>query len=134
MSHRWKQAHDVRLAPLNMLKFSVWLSRGAGLVLSVDCTLVLLPMCRNLLRVIRPRIRWLPLDESKWFHRQVAYSLLFWTIVHTCSHYVKLVRVLRNTETLADRGQASSMSKDRKFARKQQWKFTTSRQVASPAT
>lgn len=86
---RYKQVTDARLAPLNQLTFSVWISRGAGLVLSVDCTLILLPMCRTLLRYIRPKIRWLPLDESQWFHRQVAYSILFWSLVHTFAHYVK---------------------------------------------
>ncbi len=77
------------MAGLNSLTFSVWISRGAGLVLSVDMTLILLPMCRNILRVIRPKIKFLPLDESIWFHRQVAYQILLWTIVHTSAHYVK---------------------------------------------
>ncbi|EER30015.1 NADPH oxidase, putative [Coccidioides posadasii C735 delta SOWgp] len=71
--NRYKQAGDIRLAPLNTLQFSVWISRGAGLVLSVDGLLILLPMCRTLLRVVRPKFRWLPLDESIWFHRQVAF-------------------------------------------------------------
>ncbi|TKX24347.1 ferric/cupric reductase transmembrane component-like protein 2 [Elsinoe australis] len=91
----WKQATDNRLAALNTLNFSVWFSRGAGLVLSVDVLLILLPMCRNLLRIIRPKVRYLPLDESQWFHRQCAYSLLFWTIVHTASHYVNFFNVER---------------------------------------
>lgn len=92
---RWKQASDIRLAGLNTLTFSVWLSRGAGLVLSVDVLLILLPMCRTLLRYIRPKIRWLPLDESKWFHRQVAYSILIFTIIHVCAHYVNFFNVER---------------------------------------
>ncbi|KAK5170974.1 uncharacterized protein LTR77_004118 [Saxophila tyrrhenica] len=90
------QANDERLAPLNTLEFSVWFSRGAGLNLAVDVTLILFPMCRNLLRIIRPKIRWLPLDESQWFHRQVAYSILIWTIVHTSSHYVNFFNVERS--------------------------------------
>jgi NADPH oxidase len=77
------------LVALNALTYSVWISRGAGLCLSVDGTLILLPMCRNLLRYFRPKIRWLPLDESQWFHRQVAYALLFFSIIHTSAHYVK---------------------------------------------
>ncbi|KAF2493788.1 hypothetical protein BU16DRAFT_550770 [Lophium mytilinum] len=89
----WKQAGDERLAALNGLKFSVWISRGAGLVLSIDVLLILLPMCRNILRWIRPKARWLPLDESQWFHRQVAYALLFFTIVHTAAHYVNFFNV-----------------------------------------
>ncbi|KAM3065414.1 hypothetical protein ACMFMG_011464 [Clarireedia jacksonii] len=91
----WKQASDPRLAGLNTLTFSVWLSRGAGLVLSVDVAMILLPMCRNILRYIRPKIKFLPLDESQWFHRQVAYSMLIWTIVHVCAHYVNFFNVER---------------------------------------
>ena len=91
---RWKQAADSRLAGLNKLTFSVWISRGAGLALSVDGTIILLPMCKNILKWIRPKVRWLPLDESQWFHRQVAYSLLFWTICHVSAHYVKSVRIV----------------------------------------
>lgn len=86
---RFLQATNQKLAPLNTLTFSVWLSRGAGLNLSIDGALILLPMCKNILRWIRPKLRWLPLDENQWFHRQVAYSLLIWTIVHVCAHYVK---------------------------------------------
>ena len=88
-SFRYIQAADSRLAALNTLQYSVWISRGSALVLSVDAALILLPMCRNILKCIRPRIRWLPLDESVWFHRQVAYSLLVFTIIHVASHYVK---------------------------------------------
>ncbi|KAI4240641.1 MAG: hypothetical protein L6R40_005008 [Gallowayella cf. fulva] len=92
----WKQATDQRLAGLNTLTFSVWLSRGAGLALSVDGAIIVLPMCKNLLRWIRPKVRILPLDESQWFHRQIAYSLLFWTIVHVSAHYVNFFNVERS--------------------------------------
>lgn len=50
-------------------------------------------MCKNILRWIRPKVKWLPLDESQWFHRQVAYSLLFYTIIHVSAHYVKYAHV-----------------------------------------
>lgn len=89
----YKQASDPRLAGLNTLTFSVWLSRGAGLVLSVDGAMILLPMCRNVLRYVRPKVKFLPLDESQWFHRQVAYSLLVYTIIHTTAHYVNFFNV-----------------------------------------
>ncbi|OMP82394.1 Superoxide-generating NADPH oxidase heavy chain subunit A [Diplodia seriata] len=89
----YKQAAEPRLAALNGLKFSVWISRGAGLVLSFDVLFILLPMCRTLLRVIRPKVRWLPLDESQWFHRQVAYAMVFWTATHVLAHYVNFFNV-----------------------------------------
>ena len=87
------QASNNKLAALNDLHFSVWFSRGAGLCLSVDILMITLPMCRNILRVVRPKVRWLPLDESQWFHRQVAYSMLLWTTVHVSAHYVNFFNV-----------------------------------------
>ncbi|RAH47193.1 putative NADPH oxidase (NoxA) [Aspergillus brunneoviolaceus CBS 621.78] len=90
------QVTNHKLDALNTLKYSVWISRGAGLVLSFDAAILLLPMCRNLLKTLRPRLRWLPLDEAIWFHRQVAYSLLIFTIIHTAAHYVNFYNVEKN--------------------------------------
>lgn len=86
---RYKQESDPRLAGLNTLQYSVWISRGAGLVLSFDTLFIVLPVCRTLVRFLRPKIRFIPLDENLWFHRQVAYAMLFFTICHVSAHYVK---------------------------------------------
>jgi NADPH oxidase len=90
------QAVNTKLAALNALTWSVWTSRGAGLVLAFDGGLILLPMLRNVLRVVRPKLQWLfPADENIWFHRQVAYSMAFWAMVHTTAHYVNFFNVER---------------------------------------
>ncbi|KAI0903715.1 cytochrome b-245 heavy chain subunit beta [Ustulina deusta] len=89
----YKQAHEPRLAALNGLKWSVWISRGAGFVLSFDTTFILLPVCRTIVRWIRPKIRFLPLDENIWFHRQVAYAMLLFTLLHVSAHYVNFYNV-----------------------------------------
>ncbi|KAK0657163.1 FAD-binding domain-containing protein [Cercophora newfieldiana] len=89
----WKQESDIRLAGLNTLQYSVWMSRGAGLVLSVDGMLILLPVCRTIMRFVRPKIRFIPLDENIWMHRQLAYSMLLFTIIHTAAHYVNFFNV-----------------------------------------
>ena len=53
-------------------------------------------MLRNVIRVVRPRMTWLfPADENIWFHRQVAYSMAFWAMVHTTAHYVNFFNVER---------------------------------------
>ncbi|ORX35783.1 ferric reductase NAD binding domain-domain-containing protein [Kockovaella imperatae] len=92
----WSQWSNQRLAALNGLRYSVWTSRGAGLVLAFDGTIILLPMLRNLIKLLRPQLSWLiPLDESIWFHRQVAYQLLIYAIVHTTAHYVNFINVER---------------------------------------
>ena len=87
--NRYAQATDKRLSGVNALEYSIWISRGAGLVLSIDTALILLPMCRTILRWVRPKVPWIPLDESTWFHRQLAYAMLTFTVVHTSGHYVK---------------------------------------------
>jgi NADPH oxidase len=92
----YSQFSNARLAGLNTLGFSVWTSRGAGLVLAFDGGLILIPMLRNVIRVVRPKLTWLfPADENIWFHRQVAYSMAFWTMVHTTAHYVNFINVER---------------------------------------
>jgi len=54
-------------------------------------------MLRNIIRVIRPHLTWLfPADENIWFHRQVAYSMAFWAMVHTTAHYVNFINVERS--------------------------------------
>ncbi|EKM83532.1 hypothetical protein AGABI1DRAFT_110182 [Agaricus bisporus var. burnettii JB137-S8] len=92
----YSQQVNTKLAGLNSLKWSVWSSRGAGLVLAYDGGLIFLPMLRNIIRVIRPHLTWLfPADENIWFHRQVAYSMAFWAMVHTTAHYVNFINVER---------------------------------------
>ncbi|KAI8818569.1 ferric reductase NAD binding domain-containing protein [Fimicolochytrium jonesii] len=87
----FKQRMDGDLQLLNSLGYSVATSRGAGLVLAMDCCLLTLPMCRNLIRFARNlRIvnRILPFDQNIFFHKMAAYSLLFFTLVHVNAHYV----------------------------------------------
>ncbi|RDX55749.1 NADPH oxidase [Lentinus brumalis] len=92
----YSQFTNHKLAALNGLKWSVWTSRGAGLVLAFDGGLILVPMLRNIIRVVRPKLTWLfPADENIWFHRQVAYSMAFWAMVHTTAHYVNFFNVER---------------------------------------
>ncbi|KAI0361501.1 NADPH oxidase [Trametes cingulata] len=92
----YSQETNQKLAALNALTWSVWTSRGAGLVLAFDGGMILVPMLRNIIRVVRPRLTWLfPADENIWFHRQVAYSMAFWAMVHTTAHYVNFFNVER---------------------------------------
>jgi NADPH oxidase len=92
----YSQATNQKLSALNGLTYSVWTSRGAGLVLALDGGLILVPMLRNILRHVRPKLQWLfPADENIWFHRQVAYSMAFWAMVHTTAHYVNFINVER---------------------------------------
>jgi len=92
-----KQRDDPELAQLTAIGLSVMTSRGAGLCLAYDGALILLPVCRNIIRYLRLTFlnRIIPFDENIWFHRQVAYAMLFWTLVHTFAHYINFVIVER---------------------------------------
>ncbi len=45
------------------------------------------------MRWIRPKIKFIPLDENLWMHRQLAYAMLLFTIIHTSAHYVNFYNV-----------------------------------------
>lgn len=90
----YSQQTNAKLAALNGLRFSVWTSRGAGLVLAFDGGLILVPsaspalgpslrarlawahpsadrtplsVLRNVIRLLRPKLTWLfPADENIW--------------------------------------------------------------------
>ncbi|XJO77408.1 hypothetical protein BDV3_001992 [Batrachochytrium dendrobatidis] len=49
----FKQKNDPELQVLNSIGPSVTISRGAGLVLGVDCAALLIPVCRNIVRFFR---------------------------------------------------------------------------------
>ncbi|KAL1916966.1 uncharacterized protein VTP21DRAFT_5163 [Calcarisporiella thermophila] len=86
----FKQKLDKDLALLNSIGPSVWTSRGAGLVLAFDLAVILLPVCRNLIRLLRStRLnRLVDMDENIWFHKVTAWSMLLFTIVHVTAHYI----------------------------------------------
>ncbi|KAL1915921.1 uncharacterized protein VTP21DRAFT_6309 [Calcarisporiella thermophila] len=102
----FKQKLDSELQQLNDIGFSVWTSRGAGLALAFDLAFILLPVCRNLLRMLRwTRLkRFVDLDENIWLHKVTAWTMLFFTSIHVTAHYINfytLDAVLRRLPALS---------------------------------
>ncbi|CAG8498824.1 14628_t:CDS:2 [Acaulospora morrowiae] len=66
------------------------LARSAALVLHVDAAMILFPVCRNLISLLRatPLNGIIPFDENIEFHKAVGWSIVFFTIVHTVSHWI----------------------------------------------
>ncbi|KAG0147719.1 hypothetical protein CROQUDRAFT_61327 [Cronartium quercuum f. sp. fusiforme G11] len=90
------QKSNQKLAILNLLQYSVWTSRGAGLCLAFDGAVMFLPLCRKTIAFLRPSFRGLmPLDENIWFHRQAAYTCIFYSFIHVTAHYVNMLNVER---------------------------------------
>ncbi|KAJ8324134.1 hypothetical protein BDV3_001992 [Batrachochytrium dendrobatidis] len=85
----FKQKNDPELQVLNSIGPSVTISRGAGLVLGVDCAALLIPVCRNIVRFFRSSFlnKYIPIDSNLYFHKWLAYSMLFFSLLHTNAHY-----------------------------------------------
>ncbi|GAA5961016.1 hypothetical protein JCM21900_002275 [Sporobolomyces salmonicolor] len=64
------------------------IARAAALVLHVDVAFVLLPVCRGLVSVLRrgPLSSIVPFEKNVAFHKAIAWSIVFFTAVHTTSH------------------------------------------------
>ncbi|KAF9289250.1 hypothetical protein BGZ68_009735 [Mortierella alpina] len=72
-------------------------ARGAALVLHVDSGMILFPVCRTLISWLRstPLNRIVPFDKAIAFHKSIAYSIVFFTVLHTIAHYVNFWRLAK---------------------------------------
>ena len=64
-------------------------ARAAALVLHFDIAILLFPICRTLISLLRqtPLNGIIQFDESVSFHKLVAYSILLFTWIHTIAHW-----------------------------------------------
>ncbi|KAF9142928.1 hypothetical protein BGX30_001835 [Mortierella sp. GBA39] len=88
--------NDKNLINLNgPLNYSLWIARGGGICLIWDCSIILLPVCRNILRILRVSFlnKLIPIDENIWFHKITAYSIVVCTAIHAISHYVNIFKM-----------------------------------------
>ena len=65
------------------------IARAAALVLHFDVALILLPVCRTLISLLRqtPVNGIVQFDKNISFHKLVAWSIVFFTLVHTVAHW-----------------------------------------------
>ncbi|KAK2831092.1 hypothetical protein Q7C36_016178 [Tachysurus vachellii] len=81
----------------NMLGLGLCISRASASVLNLNCSLVLLPMCRSILTVLRGRTRVNSrkvrrlLDKSKTFHVTCGVTICIFSVVHVSAHLVNAV-------------------------------------------
>ena len=65
------------------------IARGAALVLHVDSGIILLPVCRTLISLLRqtPLNGVVQFDKNISLHTTTAWSIVFWSWVHTIAHF-----------------------------------------------
>ncbi|CAH3189439.1 unnamed protein product [Porites lobata] len=79
-----------------MLGGNLCWSRGSASVLCLNCFLVLLPMCRNTLALIRAKVIGCVfrrvLDRNVWFHKACAIGIIVSTGTHIVAHVINAKR------------------------------------------
>ncbi|KAJ1967490.1 hypothetical protein H4R35_006696 [Dimargaris xerosporica] len=81
-----------------LLGWSLVFARASALVIHVDTAVVLFPVCRTLVSMLRstPLSRVIPFDRNLGFHRLCGYSLVVFTIIHTASHYANYAKLAQS--------------------------------------
>ncbi|KAF9932647.1 hypothetical protein FBU30_007644 [Linnemannia zychae] len=82
----------------SILGVTLPIARGAALVLHVDSGMILFPICRTLISWLRatPLNRIVPFDKALAFHKAIAWSIVFFTLLHTFAHYVNFWRLAKS--------------------------------------
>ncbi|XP_057207064.1 NADPH oxidase 4 [Triplophysa rosa] len=80
-----------------MLGLGLCISRASASVLNLNCSLVLLPMCRSVLTLLRAsqrvtsrQVRRL-LDKSKMFHMTCGITICVFSVIHVSAHLMNMV-------------------------------------------
>ncbi|KAF9922651.1 hypothetical protein FBU30_007238 [Linnemannia zychae] len=87
------------------LGITLGISRGAAAVINFDCGLILFSVCRNLISILRSTFLndIVPFDKNILFHKTVAWSIVFFSVIHSAGHYVNYYRL----EQAQEKGEAS---------------------------
>ncbi|KAG0345253.1 hypothetical protein BG004_003849 [Podila humilis] len=84
----------------SVLGMTLGISRGSAAVINFDCGLILFSVCRNLISVLRSTFlnSIVPFDKNILFHKTVAWSIVFFSIIHCLGHYVNYHRMAKKTD------------------------------------
>ncbi|KAJ7694856.1 ferric reductase NAD binding domain-containing protein [Mycena rosella] len=83
------------------------IARAAALVLHVDVVFILLPVCRNLITILRrtPLGDVIPFDKNITLHKATAWSIVGGSVIHTLAHIVNLYRLTMANTSARTTGQ-----------------------------
>ncbi|KAH6570802.1 hypothetical protein BASA60_007524 [Batrachochytrium salamandrivorans] len=73
----------------SVLKHGLPIARASANVINLDCGIILFTVCRNIISLLRTTFlnRIVPFDKNITFHIWIAYSIVFWTVIHVVAHY-----------------------------------------------
>ncbi|KAA0702414.1 NADPH oxidase 4 [Triplophysa tibetana] len=102
-----------------MLGLGLCISRASASVLNLNCSLVLLPMCRSVLTLLRGsqrvtsrQVRRL-LDKSKMFHVTCGITICVFSVIHVSAHLMNMVNFsMRYSEDFPELNMAQYKGQD----------------------
>ena len=83
------QLKDTLAGPRAIFGFTYPIARASALVLHVDVALLLFPVCRTLISLLRqtPLNGIIQFDQNISFHKMTAWSIVFFSWLHTIAHW-----------------------------------------------
>ena len=77
------------------------IARSSARVLTLNCMLILVVVCRNLISLLRASAlnRLVPLDKNITFHKTVGVAIVVFTLIHTFAHFNNFRRLWSGTGT-----------------------------------
>lgn len=75
---------------------SVSVAKGCGSLLKLNCSFILLPVCRSLMLVMRETFLnnyVMPVDKAIAFHKKIAWSMALISYVHTIAHLYNFAKL-----------------------------------------
>ena len=105
------------------LGITLGIARGAAAVINFDCGLVLFSVCRNLISLLRSTFLndIVPFDKNILFHKTVAWSIVFFSVVHSVGHYVNYYRLEQAQEQPELQQQEQELESEDKVKRSAQY-------------
>lgn len=87
-----------------LVKHGLAFSRASAFCLNMNCAILMLPVCRNFISFSRsflccPTNVVRVLDKHISFHRQIGYTIIFFSIIHTLGHITNLENFVIGYET-----------------------------------
>jgi dual oxidase len=75
--------------------YGVTITRGAASAMAFTYSILLLPMCRNIITVLRETAlnRFIPFDFLHGFHKHIAVTALFYTVMHMLGHSINFYHI-----------------------------------------
>jgi len=86
---------DTSQGARNLFGITFVIARSAALVLHVDVIFILFPICRNFISLLRqtPLNDVIPFDDNLSLHIATAWSIVFFSAVHTIAHMVNFAKL-----------------------------------------